>query len=97
MGSAVVHLLHPYAQFSCFPRHRLRPPNNRGAASSLADFTPLSMPFRKRRRLCHAVLKDDAPPGEKEEEISQQSPGEGVGAAIEERPGVFSASTSSSG
>ncbi|XP_074584489.1 sec-independent protein translocase protein TATC, chloroplastic-like [Curcuma longa] len=87
MGSAGLLLLPPpYAQFSCFPRHRLRPPNNRGGAASLAVFTPLSKPFRKRRRLCCAVVKDDALPEEKKEEIPQQSPGEGVGAAIEERP-----------
>ncbi|KAG6493557.1 hypothetical protein ZIOFF_048549 [Zingiber officinale] len=79
--------------FSCLPRHRLRPPNNRAAAASLAAFAPLSKPFRKRRRLYCAVLKDDAPP----EEIPRQSPGEGVRAAIEERPGAFSASLSSSG
>ncbi|KAG6490410.1 sec-independent protein translocase protein TATC, chloroplastic-like [Zingiber officinale] len=82
MGSTGLLLLYPYGQFSCLPRHRLRPPNNRSAAASLAAFAPLSKPFRKRRRLCCAVLKDDAPP----EEIPQQSPGEGVRAAIEERP-----------
>ncbi|KAG6478917.1 hypothetical protein ZIOFF_062365 [Zingiber officinale] len=37
----------------------------------LPALAPLSKPFRKRRRLCCAVLKDDAPP----EEMPQQSPG----------------------
>ncbi|KAG6479496.1 hypothetical protein ZIOFF_062962 [Zingiber officinale] len=50
-------------QLSCFPRHHLSP-NNRATVASLLALAPLSKPFCKRRRLCYAVLKDDAPPEE---------------------------------
>ncbi|XP_009418423.2 sec-independent protein translocase protein TATC, chloroplastic [Musa acuminata AAA Group] len=89
MGSMAL-LLPPCSQLPCCPRHRIRAPNYRGdnarivASPSISALDALLKPFRKHRLLCSALLQDDAPQGQEQQEPPPQLPSGIVGSPVEE-------------